>query len=684
VDGAGQGTAMAGDWILPLDRCAWAARDLVGGKALGLGHLVAAGLPVPPGWCATTQAFAAFRSWTPVGEVIATGVRELAAHPVATGRILRTIRAAIETTEIPPVLRRPLELAAAALLVGGPVVVRSSAPDEDGGGSAYAGGHYSSGPLADTAEVLDAVRLCWASAFSDRALYYGRGRPRGDMAVVVQRWVRPERSGVLFTRHPLSPADAAQPVAEVALGEARVTDGDGDMRAFPLSGEDPDCPELPPPLRQALRACVAPAEALMRGAADLEWVWDGSALHVVQIRPVVVRAGPRVQAPVCRALEDVDSVYGLPLGRCQPLFMSKLLKKVWFRRACRQAGIGVFGVWYLVHEAAGDLRAAVRLVGEQVRTPFVRLDWGDGRPLRVPLAGLEAALGAGAVRNPVCGGDWACVEVGEVLHGEVAGLATCLPDGQTLIQAVPSAVKGLRQGTVEPSVFVTDAEGRVRLDRPATFAVHGRVGPDGFWLRVPCSPYVLRLTDADLAAITRATRLLSAALGEVRVEWCLEEGRVLVKDLSVETKAISTQVGDRVLAPGFAAGTAVVLRDLSEFEDVARRYHISVVADSRVQEAAQEAEPVQRLRDLARRQGPLILVADHPAVGLIPTIAHVRGFVFARGALLCHMAIALREAGVPAVVLPGATERFHDGDRLVVSPEGVQHVPAPERTVGAS
>ena len=675
-DGAGWGVFLSRrtDWVVPLRACADAARSEVGGKAAGLGRMMAAGLPVPEGVCLTSAAFEVFRSGTPVAEVIAAAMHGIRENPVATGKLLRRIRFAIGATALPAKLAEAIAEASMPLFASGSLIVRSSSPDEDDEAASQAGGYFSSGEIADFERVCDAIRLCWASAFSDRALYYGKGRVRGNMAVVLQHWIRPCWSGVLFTRDPLREDDQGEPVAEVSAEGASVTAAEGTTVRLCLGAPSapPDPAGVPGELRTALLSCVQPAEALVGCAADVEWVWDGGRLHLVQVRPEVRRSQQPCLSPTMVSLDDMDLVYHLPLGHCRALFMAKLLKKVWFRKTCADAGIPVFRIWYLVY-GERDAERAAAIVASRADTTHVRLDWGDGQPMRVAGVALAAALQANAHRNVVGKDALSCLEVGEVLHGSVSGIATCLPDGQTLIQAAPSAVKGLQNGVLEPSVFVTGPDGEPRLERPATFTAVGAITEDGYWRAEPCPPYILRLSPSDLAEIARVTRIVSQALGEVRLEWCLDAGTVFVKDLSLESKALSTPIEGAVLSPGAASGRAVRIEDLREFHEVAHRYQISVVSNGQRQDRASQAVPVARLRALAEQHGPIVVVAEYPALGLIPTIPYVRGFVFQRGTLLCHLAIALREAGVPAVVLSDAPQRIREGEQLTISPAGVQH-----------
>src|SRR5690606_14692993 len=86
--------------------------------------------------------------------------------------------------------------------------VRSSATAEDLPGASFAGQQDTFLHIRGAAALLDAVRRCWVSLFSDRAVLYrarcGFGHRDVKLAVVVQRMVLPEVAGILFTADPVS------------------------------------------------------------------------------------------------------------------------------------------------------------------------------------------------------------------------------------------------------------------------------------------------------------------------------------------------------------------------------------------------------------------------------------------------------------------------------------------------
>jgi phosphoenolpyruvate synthase/pyruvate phosphate dikinase len=108
---------------------------------------------------------------------------------------------------------------------GGPVAVRSSATAEDLPELSFAGQHDSFLNVTGVDAVLDAVRRCWDSLGTERAVEYRarNGITDVEMAVVVQELVSADAAGVLFTANPLTGArDELVVNAAWGLGEAVV------------------------------------------------------------------------------------------------------------------------------------------------------------------------------------------------------------------------------------------------------------------------------------------------------------------------------------------------------------------------------------------------------------------------------------------------------------------------------
>lgn len=206
--------------VLPLDELAGSDLAVAGGKGANLGELIRVGLPVPPGFVVTTASYDRFVAHNHLGEIIARALRE---EPISGA----TIRGAFEGAPIPPEVERDV-VAAYAQLVRGPVAVRSSATAEDLPGAAFAGQQDTYLNIVGTEALLDAVRRCWASLWTDRAIAY-RERQEIDqqtvkLAVVVQHMIPAEAAGVMFTANPITGArDEIVIDASPGLGKAVVS-----------------------------------------------------------------------------------------------------------------------------------------------------------------------------------------------------------------------------------------------------------------------------------------------------------------------------------------------------------------------------------------------------------------------------------------------------------------------------
>ena len=202
-------------FVVPLGELGRGDLAVAGGKGANLGELVRAGLPVPDGFVVTTDAYATFVSLElKITERVGAGGGA-------------SIRADVEATMMPAELCA--EIAEAyARLGAGPVAVRSSATAEDLPGAAFAGQQDTYLNVIGEAELISAVRRCWASLWTERAIAY-RDRIKLDsgdirIAVVVQRLINAEVAGVMFTADPVT-GDRETIVVDASsgLGEAVVS-----------------------------------------------------------------------------------------------------------------------------------------------------------------------------------------------------------------------------------------------------------------------------------------------------------------------------------------------------------------------------------------------------------------------------------------------------------------------------
>ncbi|WP_255196994.1 phosphoenolpyruvate synthase [Halorarius litoreus] len=199
----------------------------VGGKGASLGEMTGAGLPVPPGFVVTAQTYREFIERTGIDEELFSAVAVDAEDSASLAEAEATAKELILETEMPEDVREDI-LGAYADLDDGEafVAVRSSATAEDLPDASFAGQQETFLNIQGD-ELVDRVKRCWASLFTQRAIYYrqeqGFAHDKVDIAVVVQKMVDAEKSGVMFTSHPSTGEPKIIIEAAWGLGEAVVS-----------------------------------------------------------------------------------------------------------------------------------------------------------------------------------------------------------------------------------------------------------------------------------------------------------------------------------------------------------------------------------------------------------------------------------------------------------------------------
>ena len=207
----------------------------VGGKGANLGEMLHIGLPVPSGFVITVDGYDHFRTTTGVGPQIDALLRNVPVDdPSALQHVAAQLRDLILHGDVPQNLSEAIATAYTQLGVvadgdksNALVAVRSSATAEDTTEFSFAGMFESVLGVRGLPSLLDAVRVCWASTFGARVLYYRLTRQMASempVAVIVQQMIPSEKSGVLFTVDPATRDDrhlvieAAWGIGEVVVG----------------------------------------------------------------------------------------------------------------------------------------------------------------------------------------------------------------------------------------------------------------------------------------------------------------------------------------------------------------------------------------------------------------------------------------------------------------------------------
>lgn len=201
--------------------------DIAGGKGASLGEMTQAGIPVPPGFVVLSSSFEHFLKETDLNveiDAIIDTVKHEEMHTVE--HASEKIQGLILNSDMPENIKAEI-LSNFKKLGAEYVAVRSSATAEDSASAAWAG-QLDSFLNTTEATLLQNVRRCWASLFTPRAIFYRfekeLHKQKISVAVVVQKMINSEKSGIAFSVHPVT-EDRNQLIIEAGfgLGEAIVS-----------------------------------------------------------------------------------------------------------------------------------------------------------------------------------------------------------------------------------------------------------------------------------------------------------------------------------------------------------------------------------------------------------------------------------------------------------------------------
>jgi len=205
---------------------------LAGGKGANLGELMRNEIPVPNGFVVDSRSFIEFLEITGLKYQIIDMLRGLDVEDTqklqGTSKMIREL---IESTEMPEHIEKEIRKAYRELCKEEGeevfVAVRSSATAEDLPEASFAGQQDTYLNVKGEDEVVEKVKKCWSSLYTPRAIYYrvqkGFRHEEVSIAVVVQKMVNSEKSGVMFTSHPVTGEKLCVIEAIFGLGEAIVS-----------------------------------------------------------------------------------------------------------------------------------------------------------------------------------------------------------------------------------------------------------------------------------------------------------------------------------------------------------------------------------------------------------------------------------------------------------------------------
>lgn len=321
---------------------------IAGGKAANLGELTSAGFEVPPGFVLTTESYDYFLESNDLENALLTIIENLdASSDAALQEASSNIRQAFEESKIPQDLEEEIIKEYKKLGKGSfPLVaVRSSATAEDLPTASFAGQQDTYLNVSEPKTLLENIKKCWSSLFTPRAIAYrvqkGFDHIKVKLAVVIQKMISSDRSGIMFTVDPNSELPHIIIEAGYGLGEAlvggRVTPDTYCVDKFHrkilnkriseqnwmlVRGKSGECvrEDIPEDMAKAQKITDEQVHELAdignqiemhyNKPMDIEWCIEGEDIFIVQARPITTLSNNEKMAHGCiveDGMEELES-----------------------------------------------------------------------------------------------------------------------------------------------------------------------------------------------------------------------------------------------------------------------------------------------------------------------------------------------------------------------------------------
>lgn len=510
---------------------------------------------------------------------------------------------------------------------GAALAVRSAALGEDLGGRSFAGIYRTELNVpADPDAVLVSIFQVWVSYFSLTAItqrLMAKTLCDGQrMSVMLQAMVQAVYAGVLFTRAPEG-GGGMQLEFVAGLGDELV----GGSAPARLVGEA-DVSSLEDGPRVACQAAFGVARDLVASRGedlDIEWAFDGDRVWLLQVRPITTgRPQParrHSDLPVFE-MADLFTADERQLQHLRPLpefaeyFRSK--RRPLFELG-RALGVSI-GDSTLVVLNQGGWREPdnQRKLSERFGSGSVVLDCEDEiRQQVMPTTQLTSRITAIVASGEAT----LSMLVRQFVRGDAGLISRAAGHHSVMCEYSSAGLMAINRGIADTEVF-----------------------------SVPSSEAARVLPVRLCHTIVAATRAAHAQFGSVQLEWVKDGEHLYLIDFSpISSDGLRAEtVGEyKVISTGVAAGPVMVVEDSSDLVD------ISVGPAFSVSGVPEELSVWSSLRALIARarnfESPPVVVVSRPYAALASLLPHVCGFVFESAALLCHLAIQLREHRIPAI-----------------------------------
>lgn len=517
------------------------------------------------------------------------------------------------------------------------LAVRSSGSDEDSDDYSYAGLFVTRLNISGLEAIQKAIEDVWSSNFG-RAVLIERLRCNslsrfGDMTIILQRMVSAVWAGVAFSHDPVSSEPICIIEAVQGYGESLVS---GDSRGIRIQVDDD---QVSPFIDEELRLLSLQIANLVKqvvtaengNPTDIEWAYDAKQIWLLQARGITtVGRKLHIDMPICEAISLYDATDAeieafRPLPDFAQYFRSKRKPMTDF---ASKIGLPAATSLLIRANSAGLDKATADSIISHFQQPQQLLDLSTQVRQQV----VDKSLIIQRLHE-LLGNNTSVFVLRDFIRGE-GGLIT------HLLQQVGSECCVLCEWS---------SDGLLAINRGTASTVTFTITSDGKIQNCTDLNVIQNMTQHDRILLYKATLQAQKEFGCVQLEWVYDRNKLYIIDYSlIEINQYQFDCSNtRVISTGYANGIPVLVDASRDIEQLSIAACVSLT-DIPTPQAM--GILISNLYEKIRsHDAPVIVVSPRPYAALAPLVPYAAGFVFEQASTLCHLAILLREQGIPAI-----------------------------------
>lgn len=544
------------------------------------------------------------------------------------------------------------------------IIVRSSSQCEDNESKSYAGVFTSTVSVCDIQTLKMAILNTWASQFSEVLFTYDIINSKSLMAIVIQKMVKAENYGVLFSKAPM---DKRFMLVEGGNTVSQIVDGFTPNNTFFVdrnSKKIVDCHDkiIFDYYKELIDNSVL-IENTFNMYCDLEWAIDGKSTYILQCRPITFYDN-KFEYKIIEQddVRDCENVY---LGPCEKYLIKFIGKQYLFRKEVRNNEYNVYKqIFLIINESNVVDKAINKCISYFNECKFVIIEFGDKKKtVTCKVSDIYGVLHKqieDEFKPIYC-------RIGELIDAEKSGYACINEKGECLIEYTEGRMTDIQKGIFEPIKVLIKDNNTLYISKPEIKIINTIDKNTGKKVNKEFNdkeyPY---LRDNEIRDLEQFTKRMSKTFKNSSFEWYISDSKLFGKDISVESEVLFyTKEMHNIISPGSAKGIVYKINNLELLDEISEEYELSLYAhDENDYSVLKNPEVDKIIKELKKYKKPIIF-AERPTNGILTFANWIGGCVFMHGSVLSHIGICMREKQIPSCINRELYDKVVDKQSIV-------------------